>query len=515
MANDLGLQVKDGKLYLNGVEIGTSGGGGSVDGSIDLLKDARLTKGYLVDGILSTQLYRCTDYIRVDTSFDLKLSGSLYYDAAVTQMIAFYADKSEESYISSIASTTGRKTYTNTTIAVPQGAKWMRMCGYSASEINAATLTCSLDKFLGVLQSQLGDIRTLQPARFLLPRYMDVAVGRQCDFWVDDYISNPIGLPIRYYEPSGVTRYDNGHLRITPSSVGSVDLVLNTFSREDAINISRNQNDALVGSQTMTIRKVASSGASGDYNILIIGDSLVAYGNGANPVETYKLLAEDADVTFHQIGTRTVTDGGVTYRHEGLGGTTWAWYVSGNADSGGNRSPFVYNGELDFKQYMTDFLAAHPNEGISDKIDFCVIMLGTNDNADYVEGNSKTFINALLEDYPGCKVAVGIPALGGTIKGYLTSFEDRLRRIGAMYLDLYDNGKYNENVTCVGQGCWIDREHDYPRVAEANAVPYTPYSEDTFRPFDTGGSVHPSAQGYKQWGRAVYCKIRSWIAGDL
>lgn len=78
-----------------------------------------------------------------------------------------------------------------------------------------------------------------------------------------------------------------------------------------------------------------------------------------------------------------------------------------------------------------------------------------------------------------------------------------------VYLDIFDNGKYHANATCIGQGCWIDRVNEYQHeVADS-----TPYSEDKFIRYTDG--VHPRVQGYKQWGRAVYCKIRSWIAGNL
>ena len=348
---------------------------------------------------------------------------------------------------------------------------------------------------------------SLEPARLNLPHYMDVVVGRQCDFFLDDYLDNPYGLEVRYGIPDAspnadnVYLYDRGHLRITAASTGELDLTISTYCGE-----------TLVGTpQTIKIRKVERSGFSGTKNILIVGDSLVDYPSSMspNPAQTYALLSEDGDITFNEIGTHNPHDSDSSYvdvNHEGYGGKTWAWFC-------GSESPFYYNGGIDFQAYMADHFPALSG------IDYCIIMLGTNDTPSSLETYSKRLIDRLIADYPNCKIAVGIPALGASFNGVSkTTYYDRLVNAGKVYLGLYDNGKYKPNVTCVGQGCWIDRENHYPHTdTTSNDTPYDTNVLITSRSFSD--TIHPSIftalPGYKQWGRAVYCKIRSWIAGNL
>jgi len=347
-------------------------------------------------------------------------------------------------------------------------------------------------------------------ARLMLPRYMDVVAGKQCDFWLNDCIKNTDGLPVRFDTDGSTTGfglYEDGHVRIfANATAGELDVVLKTYKADEPSLILNNNASVLIGSQTMTIRKVAASGGSGTKNILIVGDSLTegpysgGVGQGSNPVETYKLLAEDGDVTVNQIGTQTVEVDGVTYRHEGHGSTSWSWFTD-NASS-----PFVKNGVFSFASYMAD------NFPSLSGIDYCVVMLGTNtfNSTSSIANQSKKFIDKLLSDYPNCKIAVGIPALGADYTDIPTQKQDILKSAGEIYLDLYDNGKYNENVTCIGHGCWVDRVNDYSWLTTYKT---TPYSQTNMKM--PGDTIHPMAQGYKQWGRAVYCKIRSWIAGNL
>lgn len=359
-----------------------------------------------------------------------------------------------------------------------------------------------------------GGTAELLPARLLLPSVIDVVVGKQCDFWLEDYIKNPSRLPVRFdfsaLANNEFNTFDGGHVRLyaTPAfgtiSTGDVNVSLKAYKADDSAKIHNGNAGNLVNSQTLTIRKVSNSG-SGTYNVLIVGDSLVE-GTGTtlgyNPAETYKLLAADNNVTINQIGTKTATIDGVTYRHEGYGSRSWQWFTDNND------SPFVKNGVFSFATYMED------NFPTLDGIDFCVVMLGTNHFTDTttLATYSQKFINKLVSEYPDCKVAVGIPALGAKYTDITTSQEDRLRAVAETYLDLYDNGENEdyENVTCIGQGCWIDREHDYSFSA-AKSTPYSPENNVSIH----GDTIHPLVQGYKQWGRAVYCKIRSWIAGNL
>lgn len=449
------------------------------------------TPGYLKlnTGVQISQLYSTSDYIFVDDSLDITLFMVTLYGLPM-DVISFYSDKKDTTYLGGLhhlVDNTYEKHFHK--LDIPQGAKWMRVCGPNEAEIRTIKLMVKQRNYTTSQVDALTNANDYNPARFLLPTNIDVVVGRQCDFFVQDTIYNLNKLPYVYSLPSTITDYGKGHLRINASSAGSEQITLKTYKQDRYIN------DYLVWTQTINVRKVAKSGMSGTFNVLIVGDSLVEY--GPNPSETYRLLNEDGDVTINQIGLQSQSLDGVTYHHEGHGGWTWERFNSGSD------SPFVSNGQLSFAQYMAT------NFPTLSGIDFCVVMLGTNDSEGHTLPGAKTFVDALLADYPNCKIAIGILALGKPCDGMPTAMERRLRTANVEYLDTFDNGKYHANVTCIGQGCWIDRVNDYPHE-DADS---TPYSSDKFIRYTDG--VHPKAQGYKQWGRAVYCKIRSWIAGNL
>lgn len=450
-----------------------------------------VTPGYLQlnTGVQITKNYRTSDYIFIDDSLDITLFMNKRYGSPM-DVISFYSEKKDTTYLGGLhhlVDNTDEKHFHK--LDIPAGAKWMRICGVDKTNIKDIKLLAKKSDYTALQVDALANANDYNPARFLLPTNIDVVVGRQCDFFVQDTIYNLNKLPYVYNLPSTIADYGNGHLRINASGTGTDQITLNTYKQDRYIN------DNLVGTHTINVRKVAKSGMSGTFNVLIVGDSLVEY--GPNPSETYRLLNEDGDVTINQIGLQSQSLDGVTYHHEGHGGWTWGRFNSGTD------SPFVFNGELSFAQYMaTNF----PNLS---GIDFCVVMLGTNDSEGYTLPGAKTFVDALLADYPNCKIAIGILALGRPCEGMPTAMERKLRTANVEYLDTFDNGKYHANVTCIGQGCWIDRVNDYQHE-EADS---TPYSTDKFIRYTDG--VHPRAQGYKQWGRAVYCKIRSWIAGNL
>lgn len=456
---------------------------------IDLVKNTYPGYLQLNTGVQMSQLYRTTDYIFIDDSLDITLSMAMRYGSPM-DVISFYSDKKDTTYLGGLHhQVDNTNEYHFHKLDIPQGAKWMRVCADSVAHLQTIKLMVKQNDYTALQVDALANANDYNPARFLLPTNIDVVVGRQCDFFVQDTIYNLNKLPYVYELPSSITDYGNGHLRINASGTGTDQITLKTYKQDRYIN------DYLVGTQTINVRKVAKSGMSGTYNVLIVGDSLVQY--GPNPAETYRLLNEDGDVTINQIGTNTQTLDGVTYRHQGEGGWTWARFNSGSD------SPFVFNGELSFAQYMAT------NFPTLSGIDFCVVMLGTNDSEGYTLSGAKTFVDALLADYPNCKIAIGILAYGRPCEGMPTAMERKLRTANVGYLDTFDNGKYHANVTCIGQGCWIDRVNDYQHE-EADS---TPYSTDKFIRYTDG--VHPRTQGYKQWGRAVYCKIRSWIAGNL
>ena len=232
----------------------------------------------------------------------------------------------------------------------------------------------------------------------------------------------------------------------------------------------------------------------------------------------YSLLAEDADFVINQLGTY----GPVGGRHEGRGGWSWSTYINPAYEltpCSTKTNAFMYNGVLDFQHYCQ----INSYSGI----DYFIIGLGTNDvnqgatlqtdaSIAAIIANAKTFINALLSSdkgFPNCKIAIGLPAVGAPIFTSNTNadiFRKSIQMLNKAYIDTFDNGKYNANVTTVMHGAYIDRVNSYQYTDVARSTRMT---SSTIREYTN--NVHPSAVGYQQWGDGIYAKIRAFMSGII
>lgn len=118
---------------------------------------------------------------------------------------------------------------------------------------------------------------------------------------------------------------------------------------------------------------------------------------------------------------------------------------------------------------------------------------------------------------PNAKIAVNLPSTSGLYSAYgcYSFFRMSMIRLRNVYISLFDNGAYNKNVTCVDSGSQISKEYgyDYESLPIDDIV-----TDEILSGFKGGGgetNIHPNSKGYRQIGKAYYCKIRSWIAGNL
>ena len=158
-------------------------------------------------------------------------------------------------------------------------------------------------------------------------------------------------------------------------------------------------------------------------------------------------------------------------------------------------------------------------------IDYTFIELGINDvfggilaqsDIDGVINNAKTLINAVLDTtygYPGCKVILAIPSIGGNSKdGYALNYgstveseqyERNMRLLWESMIQTFENGAYKRNVRLSINGLMIDRYYGYGRsLVNVSQRDTTQIQEHT-------NGVHPISSGYFQLADAFYSALRS------
>lgn len=335
---------------------------------------------------------------------------------------------------------------------------------------------------------------------FCIPKYIDVVVNKRANFFTDGITYeadayNDLIFPL----VNGTTQM---------FLEGKIISILETTANEKTIRFTRvSDKSKSIEEKTVTIRSVVPNGGGGSTkNILFVGDSLIEAGYAVS--QAYTLLSSDGDVVINEIGT--INRGGA--KHEGKGGWKWSNFISSG-------SPFYIDGEVNFQKYMANNF---PELG---GIDYVIVSLGTNDvtsdsfltnkELNAIIDNAKVFIDAFFSSdtgFPNAKIAVGLPGFcsmnrknGKTI---LTKYN--LGRLNQMYIETFDNGIYNSNVTTVMHGAHIDRHNGYTFTEENlddlfPTVKYVKYTDD----------VHPNENGYRQWGNAYYAKLRAFINGKL
>ena len=251
-------------------------------------------------------------------------------------------------------------------------------------------------------------------------------------------------------------------------------------------------------------------------NVMIMGDSLTD--SDIVPQECYRMLTADADCTINHVGTL----GNTGSENEGRSSWRWLDYISPSGTYRTNYdNPFwdTTNNRLDFKKYCQ-------TNGYSG-LDYVLINLGTNDImtmnvVDSPEGyaevieRAKTFLTALLSEdygYPNCKVAIALLGIGpyysARIYENANLFRKKFNMLNVAYLYAFDNGAWNENVTCFALGSSTNRKYGYGYTETAISARFP---QPTLQEDDLG--IHPSTEGYLSWADAYYCKIRTWLTED-
>lgn len=296
----------------------------------------------------------------------------------------------------------------------------------------------------------------------------------------------------------------------------------------------RNQKNEIIGRASTKVQ-VCSREVSADakpQSLLIMGDSLT---NASVYSGRIAELAKEDQLPLRLIGTRgpgaEAQPGGGDgsgNRHEGYGGWTalrFATKYTGIARGGEYKqcgSPFLYQDgnadpKLDFARYCKEF-----NEGNAP--DFVTILLGCNDTfhgtdetveerIDVMFEHFETLLTMIQDHDPATKVGAILPvppaasqdAFGENYASGQTRWHYRRNqhRLLERMIETFGN-RDKSNVYLVPAWLNLDPIDGFPsRESKAHA-----HSETIARRQING--VHPSREGYRQMGDAIYAWIRSF-----
>lgn len=459
---------------------------------VDVTKQIQFVKGnYLINGTLSISAsWYLSNYISVHENGNYWLS--LTAQAGTYSLFTYY--DYEKKYISAVAG--GSATHTRLKLTIPSTACYVRIVVYNTQ---IGTFKFETDIY-SVLKTAI--VKDFNNRHFIVPTYYDAVIDHEFNLFLDSITMKnkyEVDFTTIVSSATGVTRRQN-MLQYKPTTTASNKTI--TFTKVDSIGSKE------IGAKA-TLRTVARTGGSGTKNVMLVGDSLTE--NTTLATTVYSLLAADGDVTINDLGTY----GSAGSRNEGRGGWSWSNYVN-DATYSGKTNSFLYSGLLNFTQYCVD-------RGYSG-IDYVLINLGTNDITqgksiptqtaiDAIIANAKTFIDALVRDFPSVKIAIALPSMGGPIADLTDrnaiTFKYSMALLSKNYLTNFDNGAYKAGLTCFSLGSWLDVVNSYPYTIEAVSARVS----DTIRVYSD--FIHPLTIGFQQFGDAYYAKIRSWIAGNL
>ncbi|KAK9680669.1 GDSL-like Lipase/Acylhydrolase [Popillia japonica] len=372
------------------------------------------------------------------------------------------------------------------------GGNDIYMCGVMFERGKVAHDWYYSPKDIELMEENLNDAPSL-----VAPAVFDGIVGKTLNVYYDNMLTIAGRASRVNIDTATPTRGEYG-IHYTPTATGSQTSTIAVM----------NNNGTVANSKSVTFNYAPNSGGDGSTkNIMLLGDSLTD--NNYLPTEFFRLLDADGDYTINQIGTRTNDNG---TKHEGRERWSWLAYLAQENFASINNS-FFNNGQLDFNNYLTA-------NGFSEP-DIVFMFLGTNDITQGITlqtpssiaaiiANAKSFISAMQAVYTGSKIVICLPSVGGAWRSEgiynMTVFRYSVQLLNQAYIDTFDNGTYNANVTCCGLGLYSYNPDSYPYteevISERLSATQRIYTD----------TVHPTEAGYYQWADAMYYKTRAIFA---
>lgn len=365
-------------------------------------------------------------------------------------------------------------------------------------------------------------------ARLLLPPVIHALEGLEANVYFDNafLLLNPANVVADVTCRKGSQQAERWTWTPKPEDAGEFPFTLELRDGANAV-VAR-------ASSVVKVRPRRYAGsAEKPLSLLIIGDSLTAA--SIYPERILELAKED-HLPLHLVGSRGpgVEEGKAPgeVRHEGYGGWTaerFATHYTGKARGGPYKecgSPFLYQADpakadgvprLDFARYLSDV-------GETKNPDFVTILLGCNDtfgaSDDTIEAQIDTFTRhtetllAMIRGAsPESRIGLILPmppagsqdAFGANYGSGQTRWQYRrnrhrlVERIVATF-----SGREADHIHLVPAHLNLDPVHGFPSVT----VPAHARTETIVVRHSNG--VHPSAEGYRQIGEAVYAWVRSF-----
>jgi len=327
-------------------------------------------------------------------------------------------------------------------------------------------------------------------AELILPRNIPIVSGRELNVYYENILYNKMlknvfilpnqnELGGKFYE--GVWQYTPN---VSMLSYGTMTFKLYENNLTDYI------------SKSVNIRNIPLNQSSGNYKVLIIGDSKID--GGIIPRELNNLFTNDeyTNVTF--LGTR-----GSDVKHEGRSGWTAKNYCVN--DSFNNKvNAFYNNSTFDFSYYMS-------TQGY-DGVDCVCINLGTNDavrTSDYASILSyyDIMINSIHQYNPNIKILIGLAENMSQERWVFGLNKNRILGLVKELINKYDTDYYlNKNISLiplyVNQNLYLD--YNYSNVAESSRNPtmVNRVSDET----------HQNNYGYYKNADMIYSAIKYYLS---
>lgn len=365
-------------------------------------------------------------------------------------------------------------------------------------------------------------------ARLMLPPVIHALEGLEVNLYFDNafLLLNPAAVAVDVNVKKGAQQTERWTWTPQADESGEYPLSLELRDSSNAV-VAR-------ASSVVQVRSRAFAGSrETPLSLLVIGDSLTAA--SVYPARILELAKEDG-LPLHLVGTRGpgVEEGSEPgeVRHEGYGGWTaerFATHFTGKARGGPYRecgSPFLYKTDpaneketpkLDFPRYIAD-----TNEGIMP--DYVTILLGCNDTfhatdetieerIDVFERHMETLIAMIRESAPATRIGLVLPmppagsqdAFGANYGSGQTrwQYQRNRHRLVERMASAFSN-REDGRIHLVPAHLNLDPVHGFPSVT----VPANARSETQVGRLNNG--VHPSAEGYRQIGDAIYAWVRSF-----
>jgi lysophospholipase L1-like esterase len=365
-------------------------------------------------------------------------------------------------------------------------------------------------------------------ARLLLPPLIHALNGLEASVYFDNafLLLNPANVAVDVTCAKGAQQNERWTWTPKPEETGDFPLTLELRDGTNAI-VAR-------ASSVVKVHPRAYHGpAETPLSFLIIGDSLTAA--SIYPGRILELAKED-QVPLYLVGTRGpgVEEGKAPgeVRHEGYGGWTaerFATHFTGKARGGPYKecgSPFLYQADpakagelpkLDFARYLSDVgETKHP--------DFVTILLGCNDTfgatdetlekqVDTFTRHTETLLAMIRGASPESRIGLILPmppagsqdAFGANYGSGQTRWQYRRNRHRLVEcITATFSGREKDHIHLVAAHLNLDPVHGFPSAT----VPAHARTEVT--KIRQSNGVHPSAEGYRQIGDAVYAWMRSF-----